>query len=586
MSSRSRYGWLARPLSLAATAAFISISANTVYAQDGSAPAAPAAPRLSLPVAPDPSEKIDEAMMARIRDEGMNRSKYAETLSYLTDVIGPRLTNSPGMMRANEWTKDKLASWGLKSKLEAWGPFGRGWSSERFSAQVIAPTPISLIALPKAWSPGWKGVKTAEVVYLDAASEAELAKYKGKLKGKFVLISPIREVRAHFTAEGSRWTDEALNQLALATPQGGGERRPRGGRFEPSSLTPEQREEFQRRIAQQQLGPRRMQFLLEEGAALVMDSPRGDGGTLFIQSATVAALPGAAAPTPGAGGPGGGGGGQRVSVYSKEAEKRTLPQVAVSVEHYNRLVRMVQAGEKVQMSVEMENKFHDGDGMAYNTVAEIPGTDKASEIVMCGGHLDSWHGGTGATDNGAGVAVCMEAIRILKALGVQPRRTIRIGLWSGEEQGIFGSAAYVRDHFGSRTQPKPEHANFSAYFNLDNGTGKIRGIYAQGNEAIMPIFAAWLKPFNDLGASVVTVRNTGGTDHLPFDSAGLPGFQFVQDTIEYDSRTHHSNQDVFDRIQIEDMKQASVIMAAFLYNAAMRDEKLPRKPAPAGASNP
>jgi carboxypeptidase Q len=320
------------------------------------------------------------------------------------------------------------------------------------------------------------------------------------------------------------------------------------------------------------LGPRRMQFLLEEGAALVLDSTRGDGGTLFIQSATVAQAPGTAA--------------ARVAAYAKEAEKRILPQVGVSVEHYNRLVRMVQAGEKVQMAVEMENRYHDGDGMAYNTIAEIPGTDRAAEIVMCGGHLDSWHGGTGATDNGAGVAVCMEAMRILKTLGVQPRRTIRIGLWSGEEQGIFGSSAYVREHFGTAAEPKPEHGNFSAYFNLDNGTGKIRGVYAQGNEAIMPIFAAWLKPFNDLGATIVTVRNTGGTDHLPFDRAGLPGFQFVQDGIEYDSRTHHSNQDVYDRIQVEDMKQAAVIMAAFLYNAAMRDEKLPRKPAPAVAANP
>jgi carboxypeptidase Q len=570
MFARSRRGPC---LPLAATAVFLlNAPLPAVYAQE----AAPAI--AAFPVAPASTEKVDEAMMARIREEGMKRSQLPQTLAYLTDVIGPRLTNSPGMLRANEWTKTKLIEWGLKAKLEPWGPFGRGWSMEKFSAQVISPVNIPLIALPKAWSPGWKGVKTAEVVYVDAASEADLEKFKGKVKGKFCLVSPLREVPAHFTAQGSRWTDEELERLAAATPQAGGRRPRTGGAPDMSSLTPEQRRELQQRMAQLQFGPRRMQFLLEEGAALILDAPRGDGGTIFIQQATVAQLP-ATPGTPPAAPPGPGGSGtRRLSPWSKEAEKRIPPQVAVSVEHYNRLVRMVQAGEKVTIAVEMENKYHDGDGMASNTIGELPGTDKAEEIVMCGGHMDSWHGGTGATDNGAGVAVCMEALRILKTLGVQPRRTVRIGLWSGEEQGIFGSAAYVRDHFGNAAQPKPEYDKFSAYFNLDNGTGKIRGVYAQGNEAIMPIFAAWLQPFKDLGASIVTVRNTGGTDHLPFDSAGLPGFQFVQDTIEYDSRTHHSNQDVYDRIQVEDMKQAAVIMAAFLYNAAMRDEKLPRKP--------
>jgi Zn-dependent M28 family amino/carboxypeptidase len=219
--------------------------------------------------------------------------------------------------------------------------------------------------------------------------------------------------------------------------------------------------------------------------------------------------------------------------------------------------------------------------MVFNTVAEIPGSDKKDELVMCGGHLDSWHGGTGATDNAAGVGVCMEAVRILKALGVKPRRTIRIALWSGEEQGIFGSAAYVEKHFGTAANPKPEYEKLSAYFNLDNGTGKVRGIWGQGNQAVMPIFAQWLQPFSDLGATTVTARNTGSTDHIPFDRIGLPGFQFIQDSIEYGTRTHHSNQDVFDRIQGDDLKQASVVMAAFLYNAAMREEKLPRKSAPA-----
>jgi Zn-dependent M28 family amino/carboxypeptidase len=255
-----------------------------------------------------------------------------------------------------------------------------------------------------------------------------------------------------------------------------------------------------------------------------------------------------------------------------------VPQIAVSVEHYNRILRMLRAGEPVKINLRAKVRFNGTDtSPAFNTVARIPGTDKAEEIVMCGGHIDSWHGGTGATDDGAGVAVAMEAVRILKAIGAKTRRTIRIALWSGEEQGIFGSAGYVKEHFGTREQPKPEHARFAGYFNLDNGTGRIRGVWCQGNAGVMPIFKEWLAPFADLGATTLTLRTTGGTDHLPFDGAGLPGFQFIQDTIEYDARTHHSNQDVYDRIQVEDMKQAATIMAAFLYHAANREEKLPRK---------
>jgi Zn-dependent M28 family amino/carboxypeptidase len=274
-----------------------------------------------------------------------------------------------------------------------------------------------------------------------------------------------------------------------------------------------------------------------------------------------------------------------------------VPQIVLSIEQYNRLARMIQAGEKVRMKVSLETQFTSNDLMAYNTIAEIPGSDKADEIVMVGGHMDSWHSGTGATDNGAGVAAAMEAVRIIQALGLKPRRTIRIGLWSGEEQGLFGSRAYVAQHFGkpadnskdasfmrmvsggmaAKITRGAEYDKLSAYYNLDNGTGKIRGIYLQSNEAVRPIFRQWLQPFRDLGAATLTASDTGGTDHLSFDEIGLPGFQFIQDEIEYDSRTHHSNQDVFDRIQADDMKQAATIMAAFLYNTAMRDEKLPRK---------
>jgi Zn-dependent M28 family amino/carboxypeptidase len=281
---------------------------------------------------------------------------------------------------------------------------------------------------------------------------------------------------------------------------------------------------------------------------------------------------------------------------------KVVPQIVVASEHYNRMVRMIQAGEKLRMTVNLSVEFQDKDPMAYNTIAEIPGTDLKDEVVMIGGHMDSWHAGTGATDNGAGVATAMEVVRILQALKLQPRRTIRVALWSGEEQGLFGSRNYVIQHFGSlgdgsvealrvfggggqpgpppKLNTKPDYEKLSAYFNLDNGTGRIRGVYLQGNEAVRPLFRQWLAPFREMGASTLSISNTGGTDHLSFDAIGLPGFQFIQDEIEYETRTHHSNQDVFDRIIADDMKQNAVIMAAFVYKTAMMDEKIPRKAMP------
>jgi carboxypeptidase Q len=569
------------------------------------------------------SAQTTEDAITRIKDEGMNRSQVMQTLSYLSDVIGPRLTASPNMKRANEWTKYKMTEWGLSNAhLEAWGPFGRGWTLERFSAQVVTPQNIPLIAYPKAWSPGWKGVHEGEVVYVEAKNEEELAKYKGRLKGAIVLSSPIREVKAHFESQGARKTDEELQRLESGQgrqrPGGGPGGAPPGARTggRPGfQTTPEQR-------AQAQFAGRKMQFYQEEGVALVVDpSTRGDGGTLFVQSATVPTpprAPAAGVETPGsapgnapgsrAGGGRGGAPGRRISPWDKDAP-RILPQMVMATEQYNRLMRILASGEKMKMAVELSVKFHDEDLMAYNTIAELPGSDLKDQIVMLGAHMDSWHSGTGATDNGAGCAVVMEAVRILKALNLQPRRTIRVGLWSGEEEGLLGSRAYVTAHFGSRPAPvrgpgapaagpgaangqtpdappaeltrKPEYDKLSAYYNLDNGTGKIRGIYLQGNEACRPIFREWLTPFKDMGAATVTISNTGGTDHQSFDGIGLPGFQFIQDEIEYDTRTHHSNQDVFDRIQADDLKQASVIMAAFIYNTAMRDEMVPRKSAPA-----
>lgn len=552
------------------------LSPNAVFAQQQAQSAAAATSTPSN----DPIE--------RIKDEGMNRSQVMKTLSYLTDVIGPRLTNSPNMKRANEWTRDEMTRWGLQNAhLEPWGPFGRGWALKRFSAQVTEPQSIPLIAFPKAWSPGTNGPITADVVYLNAKDDAELQQFKGRLKGAIVLTSPMREVKARFEAMSTRRDEKDLLSLADA-PE------PRAGQRRSFQMTPEQR-------AAMTFGVKKYQFLLDEGAAVAIDPSRiGDGGTIFVQSATVPQ------PIPMQPGPNTRG----ISAYDKSAPKLT-PQLVMAVEHYNRLVRMLEAGEKVKISVDLAVEFQDTDLMGYNTIAEIPGTDLKDEIVMLGGHMDSWHSGTGATDNGAGVAVGMEAVRIIQALGLKPRRTIRIALWSGEEQGLLGSRAYVAEHFGKMETPpaaagagngngtansspaapvlitKPDYEKLSAYFNLDNGTGKIRGVYLQGNEAVRPLFRQWLLAFRDRpedktswGASTLSISNTGGTDHLAFDAIGLPGFQFIQDEIEYDTRTHHSNQDVFDRIQGDDMKQAATIMAAFVYNAAMLDQKLPRKPMP------
>ncbi|HSB08928.1 MAG TPA: M20/M25/M40 family metallo-hydrolase [Blastocatellia bacterium] len=549
-----------------------------------------------------PQEKFDQDAINKIREEGMKRSQVMDTLSYLTDVPGARLTGSPNIKAAQEWARQKLASWGLQnSHLEAWGPFGRGWSLEGFTANMTKPHFFPLIAYPKAWSPSTNGIVRGQPVVFDAKTDADLDKFKGKLKGAIVLLSDAREVKAHFEALGRRQTDEELLRLANAEPPAPGGGRGGGpGRFG----TPEQR-------AAAAFQNKKWLMLQEEGAALVLEPGRGDGGTMFVQSATLAYPEG----TPQD---------KRKTIRDKDAPP-FVPQVIVAVEHYNRLIRMIQRGAPVSLELNVSTKFYDQDLMSHNVIAEIPGTDLKDEIVMLGAHFDSWHSGTGATDNAAGSAVCMEAVRILQTLGLKPRRTIRIGLWSGEEQGLLGSRAYVAEHFGKRLGPDPrfgppgageqtpptqqtppqfelkaDHDKFAGYFNLDNGTGKIRGIYLQGNQDVRTIFQAWFAPFRDLiGAgpapepapgqrrelpnATLSISNTGGTDHLSFDGVGLPGFQFIQDEIEYDTRTHHSNMDVYDRIQEDDMKQAATIMAAFVYNTAMRDKKLPRKALPGQA---
>ena len=523
-----------------------------------------------------PKEAVD-----KIKNEGMNHSQSLQILSYLSDVIGARLTGSPAMKRANEWTRDQMMKWGMQNAhLEAWGPFGRGWTLKSFDAQIVAPYDIPLIAYPKAWSPSTNGTITGDVVYFDVKSEADLAKYKGQLRGKIILVSPSRAMKANFTAMGRRLTDEDLAKLAAA-PDPSAEQSGAG-------IPPEMLKMYMARFVS---SAKQLDFLRQEGAAVLVDnSSNGSGGTVFVSQASV---------------------GQQLAEnitveqlakgllqpWQKESETKMIPQMTMATEHYNRLLRMIQAGEKLRMTVNIQAEYNDNDPMAYNTVAEIPGTDPKlkDEIVMLGGHMDSWHAGTGATDNGAGVAVAMEAARIIQTLGLKPRRTIRVALWSGEEEGLFGSRAYVKEHFGEMRNASPtaafgmggdlgtllkkaDYEKLSAYYNLDNGTGKIRGIYLQGNSAARPIFEQWLAQFADAGAKTLTFSNAESTDHLSFDTIGLPGFQFIQDEIEYNARTHHSNQDVFDRIQPDDLKQAATIMAAFVYQTAMMDERMPRKP--------
>lgn len=487
-------------------------------------------------------EPVNLEVVSRMKSEGFQNSQVMETLFWLTDVHGPRLTGSPNMKASSEWARDQLAKWGLENaKLESWGAFGRGWTTERFSIEMIEPQYQPIIAWPQAWTAGTNGAVSGTPVMVEATTEEDLAKYKGKLRGAIVLMQKPRDAETHFEADAKRRDEKDLVELAQAPELGA------------ASPFENRRQEFR---AQRALREKMAKFFRDEGAAVLLQPSRGEHGTLFA-----------------------GGAGSR-NIGAEQA----LPTMVVAIEHYSRVWRLLEKGLPVKLEVNIKSRFYEDDSLGYNVIAEIPGTDKKlkDEVVMLGGHLDSWHPGTGTTDNAAGCSVTMEAVRILKTLGVQPRRTIRIALWSGEEQGLLGSRGYVKQHFAdpANMQPKPEHAKFAAYFNLDNGTGKIRGVYLQGNDMVRPIFEAWLKPFNDLGANTLTIRNTGGTDHLAFDGVGLPGFQFVQDEIDYDTRTHHTNMDVYDHALKGDLMQASVIMAAFVYHAAMREEKLPRKPMP------
>jgi hypothetical protein len=499
------------------------------------------------------AEPVDLAMQSRIRDEGFRRSQVMDLASELIDGIGPRLTGSPNAKRANYWARTKLEQLGLQNAhLESWGPFGRGWTYDSVSVRMTAPDVAQLVAIPAAWSPSTEGVVHGRAVKVKLESDADFEKQKGKLAGAIVLLGDMPEVKPQEKAAMERYDAKELADLAdYATPG-----KPR--------LT---REEY---VQRRTLRRKRLEFFAAEKAAAVIEPGRGNGGGTFIV---------------------------QQSGSWKATEPTGVPWVVMSTEQYGRLARLADKNTPVELDLDVKTRFLD-DPTQYNTIAEIPGTDKNGEVVMVGAHLDSWHSGTGATDNAAGVVAAMEAVRIIQALGIAPRRTIRIALWTGEEQGLLGSHAYVAQHFGARPEPgdaaekdlpsslrkstglpvtKPEYGKISAYFNLDNGTGKIRGIYAQENAAVVPIFTAWLEPLRDLGATTVTMRNTGSTDHVSFDEIGIPGFQFIQDPIEYDTRTHHTDYDVFERLQRDDLMQASVVMASFLWDAANRPEPLPRK---------
>ena len=485
-------------------------------------------------------DKVDLDMISKIRHEGFKHSQVMWIVGYLSDVIGPRPTGSPELDRANKWTTQQFREWGLKNvNLEPYENFGIGWAPRYVSAHLTKPHYAPLIAISVEWGSSTKGKITGQPIYVEITSDKDFAKYRGKLKGKIILYQPPRgDIAQHFEADTRRFTQEDLERRAeYPIPV-------------ESRVDPDYERSFVDDVEDF--------FRSEEIGVLVRPSPagRGDYGAVRASGIRSARFPG----TP-----------------------RPLPEIIMAAEHYNRIYRIIEEyKEPATVEVEVRNEYYDNDLCGYNVVAEIPGTDKKDELVMLGGHIDSWSPGTGAADNAAGCAVNMEAMRILKTLDVKPRRTIRIVLWSAEEKGWVGSKAYVDKHFGDveTMQLKPEHAKVCAYFNYDNGGGRIRGIHLQDNVQLHPIFEAWTKPFNDLGMTHVVTRNTGGSDHGALDYIGLPAFQWIQDPLNYSTRIHHTNMDVYDHLIPEDLIQSSVIIARFVYHAAMREELLPRKPLP------
>jgi carboxypeptidase Q len=485
------------------------------------------------------ADKPDLDMMNRIRFEGLQHSQVGKIVAYMSDVIGPRPTGSPEIDRANKWAAAKMKDWGMTNvALEPYENFGVGWALRYVSAHLLEPHYAPLIAISVEWGSSTKGKIAGAPLYVDIKSKDDFAKYKGKLGGRIVLYEPPKPVPTQFTPDARRHDAASLAALS-ETPV--------------RAAAPPDADYV--RTFDDDLED----FFRAEGVGVLVSSSgaaRREYGTVTARGVRQARDP---------------------------KRPRPLPEVILAAEHYNRVHRIIEEfKEPAKMEVEVRTEFYDKDLRGYNVVGEILGTDKAGEVVMLGGHIDSWSPGTGAADDASGCAVALEAARILKTLGVKPRRTIRVVLWSAEEKGWVGSKAYVEKHFGDTTtmKLKPEHAKVAGYFNFDNGSGRIRGIYAQSNAAVMPIFEAWLEPFHDLGATQVVMRDTGGSDHGALDYIGLPAFQFIQDPLDYGTRVHHTNMDVFDHLSVEDLMQASVVMAAFVYNTATREEMLPRKPLP------
>lgn len=478
-------------------------------------------------------EIVDMDAVERIRVEGLENSQMEELAGYLMDVIGPRLTNSPGMTRANEWTAEMLEEWGLTNvQIEPWGEFGRGWERVSYSGRILTPFVQPLVAQPSGWTGSTPGLLAGPAVIIEADSVLDLEKYRGQLAGAWLLSRPPVEMSPDWDPSPLRTPLEDL--LGPAEEEEG---RPQRDPAERERRIAEYRRMREVRVAMNEL-------LADEGIA----------GFLVPSSREYTLIRG-----------GGSGAGRDA------ANPEPLPELNVSGEQYNQMYRNVKRGIPVEVEIDVQNQFFSDDLQSYNTLGDIPGSDLADEYVMIGAHLDSWHYGTGATDDGSGTVVMMEAMRILKALDLQPRRTIRIALWAGEEQGLLGSRGWVDKH--------PDlHPKVSAYLNVDNGTGRLRGIWDQSNEAAIPVFEQTLWPFRDLGVVAVKHGDTGGTDHLSFDAAGIPGFNFIQDPIEYGTITHHTAADTYERLMIDDLKQAAVVVAATAYHLAMRDEMMPRKP--------
>jgi len=494
-------------------------------------------------------ESIDLQAITQIRDEGLDHSQAMDSTWNIVDRFGPRLTGSPNLRAAAEWVVGRLHEWGIeKAEIEPWGQFGRGWTFEKISVELTKPSYMPIIAIPEAWTPSTPGRITGTPVMIGEVETAkDLEPFAGKVSGKIVLLGATRDVEAPMDPLTNRYDDDELADLEKA-PE------PTGGR------QGDWRERYRERRARQQ--EMRDWFVAQGVAAILEPGRKGDYGLVFI----------------GAGGS-----------WDPDA-KPAVPSIVITQEHFNRIARLLEHDAPVEVAVDSQTTFHDQDLQGYNVVAEIPGTDPTlgDELVMLGSHFDSWHAATGATDNGSSCAVSMEVMRILHEIASRPRRTIRMVLWTGEEQGLLGSAAYVKNHFADPETMTllPEHMRVAGYFNLDNGSGRIRGIYCQSNAAVKPIFEAWLEPLHDLGATTVTMRDTGSTDHVSFDRVGLPGFQFIQDPMDYSTRTHHSNMDLYDRVVPADVIQASVVMSSFVYLTANRDEKLPRKSLPAPRPKP